>query len=249
MALPAKSPGDFGATGTYTAANFNDQINPVYTWGQGEVDVHIAATEAHGATGAVMGTTNPQTATNKTLKTPVIAAIYQDVAKTKLMSLPNAASDTLAVLDAEQEFKNKTLKTPVLASFYQDALKTKLMTTPNTASDTLCAIAAAQTLTNKKLSDPEIWLPQQVMTASASVTTGKHSVFCDSGITVTLTTAIAGIDGYRVTIKDAEGLAGNSPITIDTQGTELIDGQASVQIVEDYGSITVEVCLGNFYIV
>ena len=38
------------------------------------IDSHIAATVGHGATGAVVGTTNTQTLTNKTLTTPTISA-------------------------------------------------------------------------------------------------------------------------------------------------------------------------------
>lgn len=37
-----------------------------------QIDSHIAAAAAHGATGAVVGTTNSQTLTNKTLDAPVI---------------------------------------------------------------------------------------------------------------------------------------------------------------------------------
>jgi hypothetical protein len=42
--------------------------------GSSDVTTHAALTEAHGATGAVVGTTNSQTLTNKTLTTPTIGS-------------------------------------------------------------------------------------------------------------------------------------------------------------------------------
>ena len=107
-------------------------------------------------TGTLSTLAGTETFTNKTLTTPVIASLYQDAGKTKLMTVPDTASDTLAAIAATQTLTNKTLTTPVIASLYQDAGKTKLMTVPDTASDTLAAIAATQTLTNKTLTTPVI---------------------------------------------------------------------------------------------
>ncbi len=74
---------------------------------------HTSASTGHSATGAVVGTTNTQTLTLKTLTTPVIASIYQDAGKTQLMTLPNTASDTLAAIAATQELTNKTVTAAV----------------------------------------------------------------------------------------------------------------------------------------
>ena len=63
--------------------DFDNRINAIDT------STHVNATAAHGATGAVVGTTNEQTLTNKTLTTP---KINEDVTLT-------ATSTELNVLD------------------------------------------------------------------------------------------------------------------------------------------------------
>lgn len=50
----------------------HSDLSGVGTNSHATIDSHIAATAAHGATGAVVGTTNTQTLTNKTLTTPTI---------------------------------------------------------------------------------------------------------------------------------------------------------------------------------
>jgi hypothetical protein len=59
--------------------------------------------------------TGTQVLTNKTLTTPVIASFYQDAGKTKLMTTPNTASDTLCAIAATQTLTNKTITAPVLS--------------------------------------------------------------------------------------------------------------------------------------
>jgi len=63
--------------------DFDNRINAI------DISPHVNATAAHGATGAVVGTTNTQTLTNKTLTTP---KINEDVTLT-------ATSTELNVLD------------------------------------------------------------------------------------------------------------------------------------------------------
>ena len=58
---------------------------------------------------SVVDLTTAQTLATKTFTTPVLASFYQDAGKTKLMTTPNTASDTLAGLAATQTFTNKRI--------------------------------------------------------------------------------------------------------------------------------------------
>jgi hypothetical protein len=57
-------------------------------------------------------TSTAQTLALKTLTTPVIASMYQDAGKTKLLTVPDTASDTLVATAATQTLTNKTLTSP-----------------------------------------------------------------------------------------------------------------------------------------
>jgi hypothetical protein len=71
----------------------------------GNLTTHTSATEAHGATGAVVGTTNTQTLTNKTLTSPVITtpsitgAVFNDGSLVFEGATADAHETTLAITD------------------------------------------------------------------------------------------------------------------------------------------------------
>lgn len=65
---------------------------------------HLSTTSAHGATGAVVGTTNTQTLTNKTLTNPIISTILN----TGTLTLPTS-TDTLIGRNTTDTLTNKSL--------------------------------------------------------------------------------------------------------------------------------------------
>jgi hypothetical protein len=68
-------------TATATELNYVDGVTSAIQTqlndkaSSGDLTTHTGATEAHGATGAVVGTTNTQTLTNKTLTSPVVSGL------------------------------------------------------------------------------------------------------------------------------------------------------------------------------
>ncbi len=87
-------------------------------------DTHASDTTTHGATGAVVGTTNTQTLTNKTLTTPVIddgdagltVTSANQTNASPVATIPDIgdAADTFVMADTPQTLTNKTLTSPVL---------------------------------------------------------------------------------------------------------------------------------------
>jgi hypothetical protein len=73
-----------------------------------EAQNHIAATGAvHGLTGAIVGNSDAQTLTNKTITSPIISTIVN----TGTLTLPTA-TDTLVARTTTDTLSNKTLKSP-----------------------------------------------------------------------------------------------------------------------------------------
>jgi len=140
---------------------------------QSKVDTHASVTATHGATGAIVGTTNTQTLTNKTLTSPVVNSptgiVKGDVGLGNVDNTSdatkNAASVTLTnkslsdsttfIIDNTDATKRLTLDvtgnttniTGTIATAFTTA---KTLTLPD-ATDTLVAKNTTDTLTNKTL--------------------------------------------------------------------------------------------------
>lgn len=91
--------------------------------------------------GPLVGTTDTQTLTNKTLTSPIISTI----SNTGTLTLPTA-SDTLVGRATTDTLTNKTLTSPVISTISN----TGTLTLP-TSSDTLVGRATTDTLTNKRI--------------------------------------------------------------------------------------------------
>jgi hypothetical protein len=105
-----------------------------------EANQHIEATTGHGATGAVVGTTNTQTLTNKTLTSPVITT-------------PTITSLTLG--DGNLVFEGATADAFETTLTVVDPTADRTVTIPD-ATTTLVGTDTTQTLTNKTLTSPTI---------------------------------------------------------------------------------------------
>ena len=105
-----------------------------------EANDHAEATTGHGATGAVVGTTNTQTLTNKTLTAPVITT-------------PTITSLTLG--DGNLVFEGATADAFETTLTVVDPTADRTVTIPD-ATTTLVGTDTTQTLTNKTLTSPTI---------------------------------------------------------------------------------------------
>jgi hypothetical protein len=129
-----------------------------------DLTTHTGATEAHGATGAVVGTTNTQTLTNKTLTSPVVSGLYlSDSSIVFEGSTDNTNETTLTVTNPTAD---RTITIPDVTG--------TVVTTGDTGSVTNGMLAGS--IANEKLSNSAITINGTSVSLGGTRTLGSDDV-------------------------------------------------------------------------
>jgi len=179
-----------------------------------EANTHIESTTGHGATGAVVGTTNSQVLTNKTLTAPIIAVI----SNTGALTLPTS-TDTLIGKATTDTLTNKTFDTAGTGN----VLRINGTTISGTSGTGSVVLAVSPTVTGTALATN--------LTASGTVTAASFV----GPLTGNASTATTAATATALATPRAISLTGDVTAT----GVNF-DGTAAVALTTAYGAGSID---------
>lgn len=231
-----------GSNLTDIATRSHTSLTDIGSTSHADIDTHIGATAAHGVSGAIVGTTDSQTLTNKTLTSPAISTptglVKGDVGLGNVDNTSDATKDA-----ATTTLTNKTLTSPVLNTGVSG---TAVLDEDDMVSNSATKLATQQSI--KAYVDTQI----ATVTTSGAEATAKSAdytvtdtdnirtvLMTTSGTdrTVTLPTAADNEDRI-ITIKKVD--TGTGVCIVDGESTETIDGALTVTLGNADEAITVQ---------
>lgn len=170
-----------------------------------------------------------------TLKTPVIASFYQDAGLTKLMTIPNTASDTLVGKATTDTLTNKTLTSPVINTSVSG---TAILDEDDMASDSATKVPTQQSVKAYVAASVGV-LSSKIITFTRDMAAANGDV--DYAVTDFIPSSLIGIAAIDGAFTFSIGMADSSKAVSQMESTS-----ATAMEQLNTALFTIVVSAGNF---
>jgi hypothetical protein len=210
-----------------------------------ESNIHVNESTGHGATGAVVGTTNTQTLTNKTLTSPTINGGTVSSAAVTGLSAPSAGGDAANKTYVDGILGSATAASASATAAANSATAAAASATSATASASSATSSASTASTQAtNASNSATTATTQATNASSSATSASNSATTATNQATTATTQATNAASSASAAASSATSASNSATSASGSATSASNSYTAIVdqtgrgLVRDMGSIT-----------